>query len=170
MNATNTIEQCTNSLYNWLSQNGLALNPCKSEAIQFRTAQTRSDDCATVVNVAGENIVMSPSIKSLGVVLDSQLSFDNNVAAVMKACYFHMCALRHIRSSLPDEVAKMVACSITSSRLDYCNSLLVGMSENNFAKLQRLQNSLARVVIETTRYNHVKREVVHITPVLGQLH
>ena len=67
VNATNTIEQCTNSLYNWLSQNGLALKPSKSEAIQFRTAQTRSDGCATVVNVAGENIVMSPSIKSLGV-------------------------------------------------------------------------------------------------------
>ena len=102
MNATNTIEQCTNLLYIWFSQNGLALNPSKSEAIKFRTAQTRSDGCATVVNVAGENIVMSPSIKTLSIVLDSQLSFDNHVAAVMKACYFHMCALRHIRSSLPD--------------------------------------------------------------------
>ena len=96
VNATSTIEQCTNSLCNWLSRNGLALNSSKLEAIQFRTAQTRSDDCATVVNVAGENIVMSPSIKSLGVVLNTQLSFDNHVAAVMKACYFHMCALRHI--------------------------------------------------------------------------
>ena len=136
-------------------------------AIKQRTAQTRSDGCATVLNVAGENIVMSPSIKSLGVVLDSQLSFDNHVAAVMKACYFHMCALRHIRSSLPDEVAKMVACSIISSRLDYCNSLLVGMSENNFGKLQRVQNSLARVVTGTKTYDHMKREVVHITPVLA---
>ena len=45
MNATNTIEQCTNSLYNRLSKNGLALNPYKSEAIKFRTAQTRSDGC-----------------------------------------------------------------------------------------------------------------------------
>ena len=33
VNATNTIEQCANSLYNWLSQNGLALNPSKSKAI-----------------------------------------------------------------------------------------------------------------------------------------
>ena len=64
----------------------------------------------------------------------------------------------------------MVACSIISSRLDYCNSLLVGMSENNFAKLQRGQNSLARVVTGTKRYDHVKREVVHITSVLAQLH
>ena len=64
----------------------------------------------------------------------------------------------------------MVACSIISSRLDYCNSLLVGMSENSFAKLQRVQNSIARVVTGTKRYDHVKREVVHITPVQEQLH
>ena len=44
------------------------------------------------------------------------------------------------------------------------------MSENNFAKLQCVQNSLARVVTGTKRYDHVKREVVHITPVLEQLH
>ena len=74
----------------------MALNPSKSESIQLRTAQTRSDGRATVVNVAGENIVTSPSTKSLGVILDSQLSFDNHVAAVMKTCYYHMCALRHI--------------------------------------------------------------------------
>ena len=44
------------------------------------------------------------------------------------------------------------------------------MSENNFAKLQRVQNSLARVVTGTKRYDHVKREVIHITPVLAKLH
>ena len=113
---------------------------------------------------------MSPSIKSLGVILDSQLSYDNHVAAMIKACYFHMCSLRHIRSSLPDEVAIMVACSIISSRLDYCNSLLVEISENNFAKLQRVQNSLAVSCDRTKRYDHVKCEVIHIIPVLAQLH
>ena len=64
----------------------------------------------------------------------------------------------------------MVACSIVSSRLDYCNSLLVDMSEKNFAKLQVVQNTLARVVTGTKRYDHIKREVIHITPVLANLH
>ena len=72
--------------------------------------------------------------------------------------------------SLPEFFAKMVAFTIISSRLDYCNSFLVGMSENNFAKLQRVQNLVARVVSGTKRYDHVKREVVHITPVLAQLY
>ena len=35
---------------------------------------------------------------------------------------------------------------MVSSRLDYCNSLLYGISNSNLDKLQRIQNSLARVV------------------------
>ena len=106
---------------------------------------------------------MSDAVKSLGVILDPQLTLDRHVAAVSKACYFHIRALRHIRKSLPDDVAKMVACSIVSSRLDYCNSLYAGMSDSNFAKLQRVQNCLARVVTGTARSDH-------ITPVLAELH
>ena len=87
-----------------------------------------------------------------------------------KACYFHIRALRHIRASLPDDVACMIACSIVGSRLDYCNSILAGTSETNFVKLQRVQNTLARVVTGTRRYDHVKCDVIHITPVVAKLH
>ena len=57
----------------------------------------------------------------------------------------------------------MVACSIVSSRLDYCNSLLFGTSQANINKLQRIQNNLARVVACSQRRDH-------ITPVLKDLH
>jgi len=47
--------------------------------------------------------------------------------------FFHvgLRALRQVRASLPEEVAKTVACSIIQSRLDYCNALFTGMSESN---------------------------------------
>ena len=79
------------------------------------------------------------------------------------ASCFHIRALRHVRKSLPDDVAKTVACSIVGSRIDYCNALLVGMSDSNFAKLQRVQNTLARVVLGLRKFEH-------ITPALIELH
>ena len=88
---------------------------------------------------------------------------DSHVTAVCKACYFHIRSLRHIRRPIPEDVAKMVACSIVGSRLDYCNSLYAVMSEANFDKLLRLQNTLARVVT-----GHKKSD--HITSVLADLH
>ena len=106
---------------------------------------------------------MSAEIKSLGVVFDKKLTFDKHVAAVCRGCYFHIRAFRHVRSSLTEGLAKTVACAIVGSRLDYCNSVLYGMSQTNFDKLQRVQNTLARVVTGTTRFDH-------ITPVLEGLH
>jgi hypothetical protein len=49
------------------------------------------------------------------------------------------------------------------SRLDYCNAILYGTSKSNIQKLQRVQNSLARIVTGI-------RSSDHITPVLARLH
>ena len=72
-------------------------------------------------------------------------------------------ALRHIRPLLDHKVANTVACSIVNTRLDYCNSLLYGLPAKNVAKLQRVQNTLARLVSGRGRWEHVR-------PVLKDLH
>ena len=42
--------------------------------------------------------------------------------------------------------AKAMAAAIVGSRLDYCNSVLYGMSQADINRLQRVQNVLVRVV------------------------
>jgi len=130
----------------WLLHNSLCLNSTKSDAIVFRPS--RQQDTHTnvdTISVSGSVITPSSTLKSLGVVLDRSLSFDQHVADVCKNCYFHIRALRQVRASLPEAVV----CSIIQSRLDYCNALFTGMSGSNFKKLQRVQNTLVRVVLVT---------------------
>jgi len=55
------------------------------------------------------------------------------------------------------------AVSIVTTRLDYCNSLFFGMSTRNFAILQRVKNTLACVLLQ-------KRKIDHITLSLMELH
>jgi len=57
------------------------------------------------------------------------------------------------------------ACSIVATRLDYCNSLLHGASSRNIAKLQRVQNSLASVVLQAPN-----PKLTHGAPLLRSLH
>ena len=63
-----------------------------------------------------------------------------------RACYYHLKDLRRIRKFLSVETAALLANSMISSRLDYCNSLLYGVSKHNVAKLQMIQNALCRIV------------------------
>ena len=70
------------------------------------------------------------------------------------------CRIRHL---LPLSAATALANSLVSSKLDYCNSLYNGISQANLYKIQRIQNTLARVVTNTSKFEH-------ITPILKKLH
>jgi len=43
-------------------------------------------------------------------------------------------------------MAKTIACALVGARLDYANSVLVGVKTKHVARLQRAQNAVARVV------------------------
>src|SRR5579863_1607438 len=60
--------------------------------------------------------------------------------------------------------AIILANALVTSKLDYCNSLFYNLPATSIARLQRVQNALARVVCPT-----VKRSE-HITPTLRKLH
>ena len=92
--------------------------------------------------------------------MDSRLSFDDHVTSVVRACNYHIRVLRHIRHLMDRETTNVIACFIISSRLDYCNAILCGVTNRNVDLLKRVQNSLARVVYQapyrsrTTQLRH----------------
>src|SRR5260221_220564 len=142
------LTNCLTSLHYWFCLNGLALNPDKSESIILGTPQrSHSYRDVTSVDVAGVLVPLAEHVKLLGVTLDNHLTMDKHVSELSKACFYHIRALRHIRPAITNDAAKMIACSLIGSRLDYVNSALYGASQNNIRRLQRIQNTLARVVV-----------------------
>ena len=130
------------------------------------------------MDVAGTLLKFRNNVKSLEVTFDRQLSFDkhvnlvcrsynyvnlvcracNYVNLVCRACNYHLWSLRHIRNFLTVDMALMantIACSMVGSSLDYCNSILYKTTKANITKLQRVQSSLARVVLQMPRRTHV---------------
>ena len=145
------LQNCLTDLRQWLSHNGLCFNPSKSDAVIFGTHQRLN--CIPAIhsiNVAGTPVQLSNSVTTLGVTLDSHLSFQNHINSICKSCYFHIKALRHIRSSLPRDVCSNLAAAIVQSRLDYANSILYKAPRTYLNRLQRVQNCLAKTVSYTS--------------------
>ena len=71
--------------------------------------------------------------------------------------------MQHVKNCVPSDLLKLVSTSIVSSRLDYCNSLLSGTTKSNIGRLQRVQNTLARLVTSTKKFDHIE-------PVLSDMH
>ena len=61
------------------------------------------------------------------------------------------------------ECTKLLVNAFVTSRLDYCNSLLYGLPNNQLHKLLCVQNAAARLICNVSRFDH-------ITPSLYFLH
>ena len=68
-----------------------------------------------------------------------------------------------IKKFLPREAVVKLVTSTVLSRLDYCNSIYLCLTEEQFQRLQLIQNSAARMILG-------KRKRDHITPLLRELH
>ena len=66
-------------------------------------------------------------------------------------------------SSLSSSATERLIHAFVSSKLDYCNSILLGLPSYELEKLQRLQNTAARLTVRA-------KKSAHITPVLKSLH
>ena len=111
------------------------MNPDKTEAMVIGTAvRQRTEGAAGSIDLGGVSLVLSHSVRSLGVIIDDTLSFDEKVNSVCKSANFHLRALRHIWKVISEDTAKTTACSMIDGRLDYWNGRLYETSAANIHK------------------------------------
>ena len=145
------LSTCTAEVKRWYLPNGLQLNASKSEVILSGTSYQLNKASIVTVPVAGSSLPISEEMKTLGVTIDSHLTFRKHVSAVIKSCNYHAQAIRHIRHLLSQDIAHTLARSLILSKLDYCNSVLYGAQLETLAKLQRVQNFAACIVTNSGR-------------------
>ena len=148
----------------WLSVNKLKLNPDKTEFILFDSKNIRRKlGKIFPVSILGTLLSPAEAIRNLGVWCDSDSSFSCHFRNICKACFVHIRDLKQLRGYLTREAALLAANALVGSRLDYRNSQFRSFSALDLCRLQCVQNSLARIVANTTKYSH-------ITPVRKSLH
>ena len=127
----------------WLTRNQLKLNTEKSEAIVFSPAKKRGSLPTNVyITVAGHRIQPSSCVRSLGVLFDSNLKMEQQIANTVKSCYYHIRNIGRIRPHLTEESCKTLVHALVTSRLDYGNALLYGLPHTVMQRLQRVRTVL----------------------------
>jgi len=101
--------------------------------------------------------------RDFGVMVDSRLTMADQAAAICRGAYYQLRQLRSVTRSLSPEAAKAVVQAFITTRLNYCNSLLYGITDSLFRRLQSVQNASAHFISGA-------RTSDHITLVLRQLH
>jgi hypothetical protein len=147
-----------------MSANLLTLNPSKTEFLLIGLPK----QLAKITNPSlsptpATTILPSPSARNLGFIFDTNLTFSDQITSLSRSCFLHIRDLRRIRPSINHKTAATIATSLVHSKLDYCNSLYLGLPNFQILRLQRIQNSLARAVVSAPKFTHS-------TPILRSLH
>lgn len=160
LNAMSKISSCLKEIQTWSSANNLLLNIKKTELIHITSRFRKS-----LKLQPSPLLQLKPSleVRNLGVYMDSHLRMNTNINAICRSSIIGIRKIGHIRRFLDRETTVRLVHAFITSRLDYCNSLHVALPKILLSKLQRLQNSAARLVCLTKRRDH-------ITPILQELH
>ena len=102
--------------------------------------------------VGDNNIVSSNSARNLVVIFDKCMKLDCLINSVCKSTYFHLC---NISSILSNDACSQLIHSLVTVRLDYCNSILYGLPDNSLYRLQKIQNTAARILARLARFSHM---------------
>ena len=107
-------------------------------------------------------MLRSNTARNLGVIMDQYLDMSSHMASVCKVCYHGLRSIWKIHQFLTKEATKTLVHAIVITKLDYCNSLLYGINQCLIAKLQRVQNAAARLIMQCHR-------TTHTSPILKEL-
>ena len=121
------VEACVRDIDLWMVQNRLKLlNQEKTEVLVFSSRYRPRPNIHDLTTV-DEVVNCSSTAKDIGVTLDESLSMAPHVTAVCKSAFFHLRNISKIRKFLNMETTKSLVHAFSTSKVDYCNSLLYGV-------------------------------------------
>ncbi len=80
--------ECIVDLKNWMTNNFLLLNSEKTEVLITGPKNHTSNNLEHCLTLDGCSVDSSSSVRDLGVLFDSNLSFDSHVSSICKTDFF----------------------------------------------------------------------------------
>ena len=122
---------------NWMNAMFLKINPEKTEIILFHLKAMKEQVIIRGTLIEGQCIRYSTAVKNVDVWLDEHVDLDTHVNKIVSHCYKLLKDIGRIRNVITQIHTEMLVHAVSTSRLDYCNSLFINMRRANMNKLQK---------------------------------
>ena len=153
------LTKCVENIESWLSSNRLRLNVTKTEILWLASPTRLASNPPSSIQITGSLIAPSKTVRSLGVLIDSAISFREQIAGLTNTCYYHLRQLGSIRRSLSFDSSHALVRALILSRLDYCNGLLGGASAALLNQMNGVMRASARFIPQKSRNSHITVEM-----------
>ena len=134
-NCIRRLEMCISEIKEWMIVNKLKLNDDKMEVIVFGTREQLSKIGEVSINIGSVQIQPVDHVRNLGYPIDRLLKNGPHINKLVSNLYLQLKNIYGIHK-LDQKSCKIIIQAIIQSKLDYCNSLLLGTSEFQLHKLQ----------------------------------
>jgi len=157
------ISNCIDEVSIWLRSNRLQLNTAKTEVLWCASSRRLHHIPQTPLRVGTDAVFPVAVVRNLGIYMDADASMTTHITKTVSSCFGVLRQIRGIRHSVTRPVAESLVVALVLTRLDYGNALLVGLPQQQLAKLQSVLHAAARLINGARKFDH-------ITPMLLDLH
>jgi hypothetical protein len=157
------LKNCITDIQNWMNCNKLKLNMDKTEFLMVGSPHNLKSQAALSIQIGSTVIKPVDHVRNLGIIINNDGTMTGQVKGLCRTLNYQLRNIARIRRYLDEDSCHHIVRALVTSRLDYGNSLLVGITKTHLTQLQRIQNKAARLICGAKR-----RE--HITPYLTRLH
>ena len=101
-------------------------------------------------------------MKYLGVLLDSNLTYNDHIASTVSICMSRLGQINRVKHAFDQNTLTIVINALVLSKLYYCSNVWCNITETNLTKVQAVQNFACCIISNKRKYDHV-------TPILKDL-
>ena len=91
------------------------------------------------------------------------MSVKQHISSLCRTTFLALRRIASIRPFLSNSFTEKLVASMITSRLDYCNTTFAGVADEQIARIQKIQNKAAQLILKKAKHDHV-------TPLLKELH
>ena len=149
------LQQVIAKAQDWFSSNSLLINPTKTEVMMLGKKGSGDNNITIEVQEGHSTIHLRPTsqIKILGVIIDEELNWKQQVNQVKKRAVNIIRNLARTSGSLPRKAKRLLYDSLVAPHLSYADIVWDGCLEEQRQDLQRIHNFAARTITGAKKFS-----------------